>query len=123
MKQFGNEGVTTRRMSPDRAQLQRFEMKYLVSERTAVAVRQFLRAYMHPDEFAASLPDNAYPVHSTYLDSSDLSTYQAVSAGEKNRFKLRIRYYGDADRAVFFEIKRRTNDVISKVRVKVYREA
>jgi hypothetical protein len=110
-------------MPEDRAQLQRFEIKYLVRESTAVAVRQFLRSYMQPDEFAAFSPDQSYPVHSIYLDSSDLATYHAVESGEKNRFKLRIRYYGDQDRAVFFEIKRRTNDVISKVRVKVYRDA
>lgn len=106
----------------DRLQTQRFELKYLVSEHTARAVRQFVRCYLKPDEFAASLPDFSYPVHSLYLDSPDLATYQAVQTGEKNRFKLRIRYYSDADKSVHFEIKRRTNDVISKCRASVRRE-
>ena len=110
-------------MPTDRLQTQRFELKYLVSEETARAVRGFVAAYLKPDEFAATLPDNAYPVHSLYLDSPELTTYQAVQTGEKNRFKLRIRYYTENDDAVYFEIKRRTNDVISKARAKVPRAA
>lgn len=110
-------------MPADRLQTQRFEIKYLLGEQTARAVRQFVRCHLKPDEFAATLPDYSYPVHSLYLDSPDLATYQAVQCGEKNRFKLRIRYYSDQDKAVYFEIKRRTNDVISKVRAKVRRES
>lgn len=109
-------------MPTDRLQTQRFELKYLISEETARAVRQFVRCYLKPDEFAAHLPDGAYPVHSLYLDSPELTTYQAVQTGEKNRFKLRLRYYSDSDASVYFEIKRRTNDVISKMRAKVARE-
>jgi hypothetical protein len=110
-------------MATDRLQTQRFELKYLVKEETAQAIRRFVSCYLKPDEFAANLPNNSYPVHSLYLDSSDLTTYQAVQSGEKNRFKLRIRYYSDSDTTVYFEIKRRTNDVISKMRAKVRREA
>lgn len=106
----------------DRLQKQRFELKYLVSEETARAVRQFVRCYLKPDEYAATQPNNEYPVHSLYLDSPDLTTYQAVQTGEKNRFKLRIRYYRDNDPVVHFEIKRRTNDIISKCRAGVRRE-
>ena len=110
-------------MATDRLQTQRFELKYLVKEETAQAIRRFVSCYLKPDEFAATLPNNSYPVHSLYLDSPDLATYQAVQCGEKNRFKLRIRYYSDSDSTVYFEIKRRTNDVISKMRAKVRREA
>jgi hypothetical protein len=107
----------------DRLQTQRFELKYLVREETALAIRRFVNCYLKPDEFAAELPGYSYPVHSLYLDSADLATYQAVQCGEKNRFKLRIRYYGDQDEAVYFEIKRRTNEIISKMRAKVRRDA
>lgn len=110
-------------ITADRLQAQRFELKYLVSEQTAQAVRQYVRCYLKPDEYAATLPQNSYPVHSLYLDSPDLATYQAVRTGEKNRFKLRIRYYSDTDKTVYFEIKRRTNEVVSKLRAKVRREA
>lgn len=110
-------------MPTDRLQTQRFELKYLVSESTARSLRQFLRSYLKPDEFAANLPNQSYPVHSLYLDSPDLTTYQAVQCGEKNRFKLRIRYYSDTDQVVFFEIKRRMNESIAKCRAKVLRSA
>lgn len=110
-------------MHVDRFQTQRFEMKYLVGENTARRVRDFVRAHLVADAFAATHPNSAYPVHSLYLDSPDLMTYRAVQCGEKNRFKLRIRYYADADDSVYFEIKRRTNDVISKARAKVHRAA
>jgi hypothetical protein len=60
-------------------------------------------------------------VHSLYLDSPDLRTYQDVQKGEKNRFKLRIRYYDNSDSAAYFEVKRRINDTIQKHRAKVIR--
>jgi len=110
-------------MSTDRLQTQRFELKYLVTESTARAVQQFVRCYLKPDDFAATLPGYSYPVHSLYLDSAALTTYQAVQCGEKNRFKLRIRYYSNTDEVVFFEIKRRMNDSINKLRANVLRSA
>jgi hypothetical protein len=110
-------------MATDRLQTQRFELKYLVREETALAIRRFISCYLKPDDFAATLPNFSYPVHSLYLDSADLATYQAVQSGEKNRFKLRIRYYRNDDKTVYFEIKRRTNEVISKMRAKVRRDA
>src|SRR5262245_13432472 len=110
-------------MALDRLQTQRFELKYLVREETALAIRRFVSCYLKPDEFAAISPNYSYPVHSLYLDSPDLSTYQSVQAREKTRFKLRIRYYSASDTAVYLEIKRRTNEVISKMRAKVRREA
>jgi hypothetical protein len=110
-------------MPIDRSQAQRFELKYLVSEQTATAVRRFVSCHLKPDEFAASVPGNAYSVHSLYLDSPNLSTYHAVQAGERNRFKLRIRFYANSDESVYFEIKRRTNEIVSKTRAKVRRDA
>lgn len=110
-------------MPSDRLQTQRFELKYLVSEETAMAVGRYASCFLKPDEFAANLPNFSYPVHSLYLDSPDLATYQAVQSGEKNRFKLRIRYYRNEDQTVYFETKRRTNEVISKIRAKVRRDA
>jgi hypothetical protein len=124
MKQSPQRSVTDHtHMATDRLQTQRFELKYLVKEETARAIRRFVSCYLKPDEFAATLPNYSYPVHSLYLDSPDLTTYQAVQCGEKNRYKLRIRYYSDTDSTVYFEIKRRTNDVISKMRAKVRRDA
>ena len=52
-----------------------------------------------------------------YLDSDRLSLYWQTVNGDKNRYKLRVRYYDDKpDSPVFFEIKRRMNEAILKQR-------
>lgn len=109
---------------PEQAQLQRFEFKYLINESMARAMRQFVRCYLRPDEFSVTRPDYSYPVHSLYLDSPQLSLYQSVNNGDKNRFKLRVRFYDDGpDAPAFFEIKRRRNETIEKHRACVRRAA
>jgi SPX domain protein involved in polyphosphate accumulation len=111
-------------MSTDRAQRERREIKYLIREDEALAIRSYLSSYLEPDENALGKPDNAYSVHTLYLDSNQLATYRAANDGDRNRFKLRIRYYDEDPRSpVFFEIKRRINEGIVKQRARVKREA
>lgn len=110
-------------MSQDKLQLQRFELKYNISEEVALAVREFVRSYLEIDEYGATLSNFSYPVHSLYIDSPNLQTYRATINGDKNRFKLRLRFYEDRENApVFFEIKRRMNNTISKQRGGVKRQ-
>jgi len=105
-------------------QLQRFELKYLIPEQYALKVRQFVASYLEIDEYGATMPDLSYPVHSLYIDSPDLYTYWATINGDNNRYKLRLRYYNDKPEApVFFEIKRRNNNTISKMRGGVRRSS
>jgi hypothetical protein len=111
-------------MSTDRAQRERREIKYLIREDEALAIRSYLSSYLEPDENALGKPDNSYSVHTLYLDSNQLATYRAANDGDRNRFKLRIRYYDeDPQSPVFFEIKRRINEGIVKQRARVKREA
>jgi SPX domain protein involved in polyphosphate accumulation len=111
-------------MAPDRMQLQRFELKYLITAELALPVRDFVSSYLEIDEYAASRPNLSYPVHSLYLDSDDLKTYHETLNGSKNRFKLRLRFYDDRpETPLFFEIKRRVNNCILKQRGGVRREA
>lgn len=111
-------------MAADRLQLQRFELKYILPEDVALAVRGFVGSYLELDEFGATLPNLSYPVHSLYLDSEELYTYRATLNGDKNRFKLRLRFYDNRPESpVFFEIKKRTNNTISKQRGGVRRDA
>src|SRR5262245_25542842 len=111
-------------MAQDRLQLQRFELKYIVRAQTALAVRNFVGPYLELDEFGATHPDFSYPVHSLYLDSDGLDLYWHTINGNKNRYKLRLRFYEDQHAApVYFEIKRRMNDAILKQRGAVRREA
>lgn len=98
-------------------QQSRFELKYLLKENVAERVRGFVRCHLSLDEFSRGRPDSSYPVHSIYLDSDRLEIYWRTVNGDKNRFKLRLRYYDDLpDTPVFFEIKRRMKDAIIKQR-------
>ena len=111
-------------MKADRAQRQRREVKYLVSEEKARAVGGQVREYLEPDESAAGRPDHTYGVQTLYLDSDNLLTYHAAAEGWRNRFKLRVRYYDDDPASpVFLEIKRRLDEGILKQRARVRREA
>jgi len=105
-------------------QLQRHEMKYLVSAALRLPIRAFVAAYLDLDAFAAAAEDYAYPIHSIYLDSPSLRTFQATENGDRNRFKLRVRYYDDQPESpVFLEIKRRHDNVIHKLRCNVPRDS
>ena len=116
--------TTFSRNLADNLQRQRYEHKYIIRENVALAVRDFVSSYLELDSFGATQPNKSYPVHSLYLDSPDLRLYQTTINGDKNRYKLRIRFYEDRPKApVFFEIKRRTDNTISKQRGGVKREA
>ncbi len=111
-------------MPRDRMQRQRFEQKYMLDENQAVDLRPFLLAQMELDENGVGKPDFSYPVHSLYLDSSGLATFWSTINGDKNRYKLRLRFYNEhPDSPVFFEIKRRVNNCILKQRAGVRKEA
>jgi len=111
-------------MAESNFQQQRFELKYRIKEEVALAVRDFIQGYLIPDEFSAGKSDFSYPVHSVYLDSDDLYLYHSTLNSDKNRFKLRMRFYDDVpEKPIFFEIKRRMNRIIAKQRGAVKREA
>jgi len=111
-------------MVPDRLQLQRLELKYIIREETALEIRNFVNSYLEIDEYGALRANLSYPVHSLYLDSDDLRIYWGTINGNKNRYKLRLRFYENQPKApVYFEIKRRMNDAILKQRGAVKREA
>ena len=82
-------------MTGDKLQATRFELKYLVDAQVALRMREFVRGYLVPDEYSEGKPDNSYHSHSLYLDSDDLCLYWDVLNSNKNRYKLRIRYYDD----------------------------
>jgi SPX domain protein involved in polyphosphate accumulation len=108
----------------DKMQLQRLELKYKISEDLALRLRDYVSSYLELDEYGVGRANLCYPVHSLYLDSADLQLYWDTINGNKNRFKLRLRYYDERpDSPVFFEIKRRMNNCILKQRGGVKREA
>lgn len=111
-------------MADDKMQLQRWELKYVIPEELALAVREFVRSYLELDEYGAKRDDLSYTIHNLYLDSSQLAIYWGTINGNKNRYKLRLRFYEDNPSApVYFEIKRRMNEAILKQRGGVKRAA
>ena len=105
-------------------QMQRWELKYIIPEDTALAVARFVSSYTVLDDYGVGKPHNSYPIHSLYLDSEALTIYWHTINGNKNRFKLRLRFYdNDPESPVFFEIKRRMNNAILKQRGGVRRKS
>lgn len=105
-------------------QTQRLELKYLIPDALAGRVRDFVAPYLRLDSFGAARPGGEYPVHSLYLDSDDLHLYRSTINGDRNRYKLRVRFYeGGGNAPVFFEIKRRQDNAILKQRCALVRAA
>lgn len=101
-------------------QSSRFELKYVIPESCARAIRDFGRSYLVPDRFAVNLPNHEYDVCSLYLDSPDMVLCRATQQGMRNRFKLRIRYYDERPQSpAWFEIKSRQDGIILKQRTPV----
>ncbi len=107
---------------PTGFQTRRFEYKYVIPPDLVRPIARFASAYIQSDPHAG--PEGDYPVYSLYLDTPSLATCRWTLQGQKNRFKLRIRYYDhSADSPVYFEVKRRLHDVIVKQRAAVRRQA
>jgi hypothetical protein len=113
-----------RRVSPteDLTLSSRFECKYIVDPHLVPAMRHHIEPFMRPDGYAARRPGYRYPICSLYLDSLDLALYQQTVAGERDRFKLRIRTYSDDEsQPAFFEAKLRKNSIVRKRRSRLER--
>lgn len=105
-------------------QRQRFEFKYLLSEETALSLREYIGMYLDMDEAGVGRPDYAYRVNSIYVDSDRLYTFRDWVNSNRNRFKLRMRFYDEhADTPVFLEIKRRVSSCILKQRCAIRKSA
>lgn len=107
-------------------QASRYELKYIVTEAQAQSMAEFVRAHLAPDRYTQTCANQSigYQVCSLYLDSRDRACYSQTQQGEKNRFKLRMRFYDEAPTSpVFLEIKRRVTQVVQKKRAAISRDA
>jgi hypothetical protein len=102
--------------------IERREYKFLIDRETAARVRAAIAPFCALDPYAAASPTRTYAIDTLYFDTPDLSLFWANDAELVDRVKLRVRTYADvANSPMFFEVKRRINDVISKSRGKVPR--
>src|SRR5215211_6558526 len=102
----------------------RCEQKYIVTGEQALHVRDFVQSRLELDQYGAGKPNFSYPVHSVYLDSDDLKLYWSTINEDKDRYKLRLRFYDEnLASPVYFEIKQRVNKACIKKRAGVRRDA
>lgn len=100
---------------------ERFEWKYLLSRAEAERVlSDCLRNNLRWDPFVASRPGHSYPVTSVYLDTFGWKCYYEKIAGDRSRFKVRLRAYRpvlEEAPEIFLETKRKHDAVTMKERV------
>ncbi len=98
----------------------RLEYKYLVPVVSMDRLRTDLLRYLQPDDYAAARPGCEYTVRSVYLDSHDYKCYDEKLDGLHTRKKFRIRGYNTCGERsqIFFEIKRKYENFISKNRAR-----
>ena len=97
--------------------IERREFKYLIDERTAARVRDAIRPFCDRDPHAAKHPSGRYLIDSCYFDDAAFSLYRANLISLVDRYKVRVRTYPPYKGGpVFFEVKSRYNEVISKTR-------
>jgi hypothetical protein len=96
----------------------RHEAKYLVSEALAEAVQRHASPWIQADPHARRSPECRYRIESLYLDTVDYRLYGDTLDGAANRFKLRIRSYGDAS-IRFLEVKHKHGSLVRKERQRV----
>jgi len=96
----------------------RHEAKYIVDPTLIPEIRKFIAPFCARDPNGrGEFPE--YTVNTIQLDSADLSLHYAKEVESKNRFKLRLRTYGEGGAAVFSEIKRKLGTNIIKSRAMI----
>ncbi len=97
---------------PHKLKAYRNEWKYCIS--TAEAEELYIRLYdlMERDPHADA--GGVYDVHSLYFDSLNNICAKENIAGERRRFKYRIRFYGDESDPLFLERKSKINSLCHK---------
>lgn len=100
--------------------IERREYKFLIDRAKAAAVRAAISPFCALDPYAARSPTRTYAIETLYLDTEDLSLYWANDHEQVDRIKMRVRRYADVPGSpLYFEVKRRVNDLISKSRGRV----
>jgi VTC domain len=92
----------------------RLELKYCVPTAIAESVLALARTHLAPDALALGPQQR---ITSLYLDTAQLTFLRWHREGSSDRFKLRIRRYGEhAAPVVYAEVKRKTRSVVRKCR-------
>jgi len=94
------------------------ELKYAITEDGAQRVRRFVQPFVTRDPSCPAA--GGQRVTSLYLDTPLGDFFGRHVARDADRFKLRVRRYGDDEpQAVYFEVKRKVGHVTEKRRARV----
>ena len=96
------------------AVMQRRELKYVLTREQTALLRQAMAGHMEPDQFGRTT------IASLYYDTPDYRLIRASLEKPDFKEKLRLRSYGRATDSspVFLELKRKTQGIVYKRRVR-----
>lgn len=104
-------------------QLDRHEAKYIIPPALVPEIVAFIEPFCELDHHCQGDPPE-YQITTLQLDTPGLALHHAKEWEALNRFKLRVRTYGEPGSApVFMEIKRKLKDVVAKTRTVIPFEA
>ena len=91
------------------------ELRYLISEETALRLRDFVREYLEMDEWCVGRPQYSLLIETLYLDSPGLKLFWDTVTRPEDHLQLRLRYHRESPGApVTIEIKRCHLDGVTK---------
>jgi SPX domain protein involved in polyphosphate accumulation len=100
--------------------LQRYETKYIIPKAMVSEIRELIRPFCEPDPNGIGDPPT-YTINTLQLDSPGLSLHYAKLWDLVDRFKLRVRTYGDpvGESPVFLEVKTKERNTVLKLRCQI----
>jgi hypothetical protein len=105
---------------PMRHSFKRYELKYWLPEIEAKRAMIFAQPFMRRDPVNRTVEDGSQRVTSLYLETPALEFYRRHLSSAPDRFKLRIRYYGEAPNGyAYLEVKRKVGVIVDKRRARL----
>ncbi len=100
--------------------LQRYETKYVIPREMLPEIRELIRPFCEPDPNCTGNPPT-YLNTTLQLDSAGLNLHYAKLWDFVDRFKLRVRTYGDpvGEAPLFLEVKAKDRNMIYKYRSQI----
>ena len=101
-------------------EIDRYEAKYILPSRLIPKIREYIRPFCEPDPNGVGDPPT-YVITTLQLDSPNLALHYAKLWDFTNRFKLRIRTYGEpvGQCPVFLEVKAKFRTSTRKLRCQI----
>lgn len=117
------KNVKDKTLARAQVQVERHEAKYIIPRALVPEIREYIAPFCLPDPNGTGDPPE-YTITTIQFDTEDLALHHAKERESLNRFKLRVRTYGEPGSGkIFLEVKRKFNGVIVKSRASIPYEA